>query len=204
MSTEQSPDLHTWIGREVKEARRAVGVAGLTTLLVVPATFALFDDDRLRMSDDYAAINAGASVAILLIGTVDFHLSLKAAKGLISAGPLDEVVRQEGAKTRTRGDLVRRKIKLMGIWLLACVTLAVSIFLMALWAAIENHGPARWLAWYSWLSAGVGLATVLIATGDKLVDEAHDVLALVRLRPSAPPSTTPETTASLDGTSAAG
>ncbi|MFI9297039.1 hypothetical protein [Streptomyces gardneri] len=126
-------------------------------LLGIPLAFGLWDDDRLHMTDDYAAITAGVSVTVLLICVVELHLAAGRAKGSVEANssmPLDyDLARPEDQMVRNFSHTIW--------WLAACVFLCVSLLLTALWAAIEDHGPARWVAWTTLLSTAFGLLTVL-------------------------------------------
>ncbi|QPK50110.1 hypothetical protein H4W23_39650 [Streptomyces gardneri] len=107
-------------------------------LLGIPLAFGLWDDDRLHMTDDYAAITAGVSVTVLLICVVELHLAAGRAKGSVEANssmPLDyDLARPEDQMVRNFSHTIW--------WLAACVFLCVSLLLTALWAAIEDHGPA--------------------------------------------------------------
>ncbi|MFB7867397.1 hypothetical protein [Streptomyces sp. NPDC056069] len=132
-------------------------IAGMLLLLGIPSAFGMWDDDRLHMTDDYAAITAGASVTVLLICVVELHLAAGRAKQSVVANdsvPLDYDL------TRPEDQMVRNFSHTIW-WLLACLVLCVSLLLTALWAAIEDHGPARWVAWTTLLSTAFGLLTVL-------------------------------------------
>lgn len=176
--------LHGWVRGEAQDGRQAVGLTALTVTAVIPLTFALFDEDRLRMSDDYAAITASVSLAILLIGVVDLHFNVSKARELVAAGPVTETARtwrtRRNPGGKTRQDLIKAHISTMRQWLTTSALLTVSLVLMALWAAIEDHGPARWLAWYSLLAASWGLATVLLACVEKLQEPLYDLFDLLR------------------------
>ncbi|MFC9916608.1 hypothetical protein [Streptomyces sp. NPDC059862] len=171
--------MHTSIREDFAYGGLLIALAALTTMVVVPTTFALFDDDRLRMSNDYAAINATISLAILLIGVVDMHFHVSKAKALAAAGPLTAIARRGRRRNRTFQDLIESHMTTLANWAIACASLAVSLILMALWAAIEDHGPARWLAWYSLVSVGFSLGVVLMTCMDKLVEGMHGLLDLV-------------------------
>lgn len=140
------------IRKRIYSSLRHAMLAALVVLLGIPAGFALIDDDRLRMSDDYAAVIGGVSIAVLLIAAFDMHYSLDRAKELAARG---------GQRPKKREEAIRHHVNQLTTWLTACSLLVVSLGLVILWAAIENHGPARWLAWFSLTSVCLGLHVVL-------------------------------------------
>ncbi|MEQ6028066.1 hypothetical protein SOM70_36545 [Streptomyces salinarius] len=170
-------------------AYNSVALAVATTLIIIPATFALFDDDELRMSDDYAALVSAISLAVLLIAVVDIHFSVSKARALAASGqPLTAVAKRRRRGDRTYGDLIRDHMETLSVWLTTCAFLITSLALLTLWAAIEDHGPARWLAWYSFLAASYGLSVVVMAGVRKVIPEVQEVLDLVRAMPSDTPA----------------
>ncbi|MFK0121632.1 hypothetical protein [Streptomyces sp. NPDC090994] len=175
--------LVSTIREDVQWGVRMTALASLCVAFAMPVVFALFDDDQVRMSDDYAAVNAAASLGILLIGVVDMHFNVSRAKELAAtaAGRLDAVAGRTLRRTYTYEDLIRTHVDGLGNWLFCCAVQTLSLGLVGLWAAIEDHGPARWLAWLSLCSACYGLATVLLTALFKLRD---GILGLFELLPN--------------------
>ncbi|MGC5236901.1 hypothetical protein [Streptomyces albogriseolus] len=144
------------------------------------------------MTDDYAAITAGVSVTLLLICVVEMHVVAGHAKRSVeevSALPSDDDTFREEQQ-------VLRDFWLTVVLLLACVVLSGSLLLTGLWAAIENHGPARWVAWGTLLSNAWGLlalVTVYLTRALNELQQAARAFATDRL------TTTGERTSSEEG-----
>ncbi|MFF4053265.1 hypothetical protein ACFYZ5_42255 [Streptomyces chartreusis] len=168
--------------RTAQNGTRFVGLAIFTVLFLAPLMFAVVDDDQLRMSDDYAALVAGIILAVLLIAVVDIHFNIGKVRALaVSGKPLTTVVVQSRRRARTHADIIRGHMQSMYTWLVTCAVLIVCLVLLALWAAIEDHGPARWLAWLSLMTASWGLSVVvLVSVGDKLLPEVYEVMQLLQ------------------------
>lgn len=182
--------LVRYAGRTAQNGTRLVGLAIISVLFVVPITFAVADDDQLRMSDDYAALVAGINLAVLFIAVVDMHFNIGKVKALaVSGKPLTTVAVQTRRGTRTQADMIRGHMQSMYTWLVTCAALIVSLVLLALWVAIEDHGPARWLAWLSLITASWGLCVVvLVSVGDKLLPEVYEVMQLLHHAESRSPA----------------
>ncbi|MFB7032203.1 MULTISPECIES: hypothetical protein [unclassified Streptomyces] len=148
---------------------------------------ALGFDYSLTMSFDYAAVVCAVLAAVVVIGFVemqayrkqvideeaerlrDFFTAMDACIEAIRAGDeppkweLDRLSFEE-KQMDSRGptDRYRRLWRVSRWWALLCVWLVSAICLVCLWAAIDGHGPARWLAWYSWTGAATGIVTLLL------------------------------------------
>ncbi|MER6149354.1 hypothetical protein [Streptomyces hirsutus] len=141
---------------------------------------------QLAMSNDYAAIISGVIAAILVIGFVEVQAYAKAAVARMDEdreplqGLLEELLTamREGGEPTTEqleqiremadnGQLrrrLRRSVRpaVAGAWWAVVSTALVSAeLLIILWAAIDKHGPARWVAWYSLLACAVGVLTLM-------------------------------------------
>ncbi|WP_331718313.1 hypothetical protein [Streptomyces sp. NBC_00134] len=182
--------LGTSLKNDANSAYNLVTFAVWGTLFVIPGAFALIDDDRLRMSDDYAALVAGIDLAVLLISVVDLHFGVARAKALAATGrPLNHVVRQRrNGQTITQGQAIRAQMATMTVWVRTCAVLTTGLILLTLWAAIEDHGPAPWLAWYTLLTTAWGLAVVATTGVRKMVPDIQEVLDMVRSLPPDPPA----------------
>ncbi|MGW6291033.1 hypothetical protein [Streptomyces sp. NPDC055107] len=125
-----------------------------------PILFAILGGYSLRMSDDYAAITAGAIVALILLAVVEMHVALgKTRDAFIAANR----AKQNGDQNAEKEALFRRKdlANRTFIWSISLSMLAITLVLIMLWAAISDHGPARWLAWLSWVSICFGVGHLL-------------------------------------------
>ncbi|MGW3461462.1 hypothetical protein ACWDE9_18545 [Streptomyces olivaceoviridis] len=152
------------------------GLAGLVTVLLarvlmivaslavvgIPLVFAFFDEDRLHMTDDYAAIVSGTTVGAFVLSWFEVHYILKRMEKTATVGALEYHDRRRG---------LAGWVRILAAWVAVWLAQTVSIFLVALWASIEDHGPARWLVWYSWLTAG-GSVLMLFSTGMRRLMEA--------------------------------
>lgn len=66
--------------------------------------------------------------------------------------------------------------------------LAVALMLVILWSAIDGHGPAKWLAWFSWCSIGFGLGVLIRGSLLRYLLEAGEVAQLHAFLPPDPPA----------------
>ncbi|WP_211127980.1 hypothetical protein [Streptomyces yatensis] len=79
------------------------------------------------MSDDYAAIVASISLAVLLIGVVDSHFDLSNAKALAAAAqPPTAVARRTRRGDHTYG-LIKSCLETLHIWFYTCTYLITSL-----------------------------------------------------------------------------
>ncbi|MGX5397528.1 hypothetical protein ACWLMY_37665 [Streptomyces anulatus] len=143
---------------------KAGTITSFFIMLIIPSTapifFAILGGYSLRMSDDYAAITAGAIVALILLAVVEMHVALgKTRDAFIAVSTAQQNGDQDAEKEALfrRKDLANRTF----IWSISLSMLAVALVLTALWAAISDHGPARWLAWFSWVSICFGVGHLL-------------------------------------------
>ncbi|MEU5227575.1 hypothetical protein AB0G55_34020 [Streptomyces toyocaensis] len=141
----------------------------------LPAGFIFLNKYGLRMSDDFAAIASTVIVTIMLLGAVETHLSMRAArdeftaeKGRIEGTNVDRVA-VESATGRAGAAL---------IWVAILAIQGVNLSLIVLWSAIDGHGPARWLARWSWVSISWALGWWLLRAVNKLWDEFRHVARL--------------------------
>ncbi|MEV5264809.1 hypothetical protein [Streptomyces werraensis] len=134
----------------------------------VPLTFYVWDDDSLRMTDDYAAIIGGLTVGAFVVSFFEVHFVTQGVQLSVD---------RKGASLRWRVSEMRFFNCLLAVYLCVWLAQLTSLSLVALWASIENHGPATWLAWYSWITAGYSL-TLLFVSGVSRI-----VFFLVRLDP---------------------
>lgn len=141
----------------------------------------------LAMSNDYAAIVTAVLAAVVVIGFVEmqayrrqvldeeadrvrgFTTSMDACIEAVRAGtelPQWQLARLDHEWTRVDGprpsNRPQRLWRVSRWWALLCVWLVSAICLVCLWAARDGHGPAEWLAWYSWIAAATGIITLLM------------------------------------------
>jgi hypothetical protein len=139
------------------------------------------------MSVDYAAVVCAVLAAVVVIGFVEmqayrkqvvdeeaerlrgFRTAMDACIEVMRAGdepPRWELARlsleEERINSGRPTDRYRRLWRVSRWWAMLCVWLVSAICLVCLWAAIDGHGPARWLAWYSWTGAATGIVTLLL------------------------------------------
>ncbi|MFI9781379.1 hypothetical protein ACIHCV_43410 [Streptomyces sp. NPDC051956] len=144
----------------------------------IPAVFALWDEDRLRMSDDFAAMTSAAIALILTLGFLEMERSLKRAHG---RAEVELTARMVGVKPQHRTDAREAPYELtlwmslvaVGTWIAASFLMGAALLLTFLWGAIDGHGPARWLAWYVLGSLSFGLCAVMIAVISKSVTDVY-------------------------------
>ncbi|MDN0201223.1 hypothetical protein [Streptomyces sp. S.PNR 29] len=135
---------------------------------------------RLAMSDDYAAISSAALLALLLLLFVELHLLMQEEAGKVqSLRQVRRESRQQGEKRE--GELWDQlesfdehlvsqvRFTLLGVF--TATLLAGVLILVCLWAAVDAHGPARWLAWTSWLCICWSFTLVLLLGIRKVVRE---------------------------------
>lgn len=72
--------------------------------------------------------------------------------------------------------------------IVALSVLAVALMLVILWSAIDGHGPAKWLAWFSWCSIGFGLGVLIRRSLLRYLLEAGEVAQLHAFLPPVPPA----------------
>ncbi|MDW6064027.1 hypothetical protein SAZ11_46350 [Streptomyces sp. FXJ1.4098] len=160
-------------------------ITSIVIVVVIPFVFGIFDEDRLRMTDDYAAMTSACIAALLLLGFVELHFYLQSAKERIEA---EEVRTKNGpglpvaitAATRTVEEKVALRLTAVVVWMLTAVLLASALTITFLWAAIDGHGAARWAAWYVFLSTEWGLAVVTFAAFTKVLSEINSMILMYR------------------------
>ncbi|MEE1812812.1 hypothetical protein [Streptomyces sp. BE133] len=147
------------------------------------------------MSNDYAAIISSAIVALLIVGFVELHDQKKRAKEQVLAEEAVNFPRLQALFDRIRAgqqlsedDLllasqIRKErlamarvfaiqLRMSAAWSVLCVILISALCLIFVWAAIDRHGPARWLAWYTLACTGLGILAVLAGAVVKGAAEA--------------------------------
>jgi hypothetical protein len=122
---------------------------------------------QLRMTDDFAAMSSAAIALILTLGFLEMNSSLKEAQGRADAVLAARTAGVEPQK-RAESDLYGNLLVVLA-WIAASLLMAVALTLIFLWAAIDGHGPARWLAYYVLYTVSVGLSGVLAAAIAKAV-----------------------------------
>ncbi|MER5996441.1 hypothetical protein [Streptomyces viridosporus] len=147
-----------------------VGLAALGPLWLF-----FFSGRRLAMSDDYAAISSAALLALLLLLLVELHLIMKEAAETVKAA------REKRRELRQRGEepsdldsfdeALVSQTRLTVLGLVTSVLLSGALILVCLWAAVDAHGPARWLAWTSWLFICWGFTFVVFLALGKIFGE---------------------------------
>lgn len=128
-------------------------------------------DLHLRMTDDLAAVNSAANLAVLIIGVVEMHSNASEIKQVTASS--------EGSDDADRAEVMRqakKRLAWMLLWVWACVLLSSALSLNVLWGAIDGHGPAAWLAWYSWICTGLGMTLVLAVWLGKAMNEIAPIL----------------------------
>lgn len=151
-----------------------------------------FSGRRLRMTDDYAAISSATLLALLLVAFVEIHLYMKRAASVLAEkrrmiedlvqGPadLDPPRDVSGALELFRGHWseaqwhVRTLNQATVLWLVTSTVLCSALILTCLWAAVDGHGPARWLAWTIWLSICWGFAVILLGAVVKALKDYRE------------------------------
>ncbi|MFC9916677.1 hypothetical protein [Streptomyces sp. NPDC127197] len=138
------------------------------------------------MSNDYAAIISALIAVIVVIGFVELEAYSKAAVAGLDEdeeslrGLFEELLtrmREGGEPTSEQLERIREMANdgplerswrrsrgpiVVGMWWsVVCAALVSAELLVILWAAIDKHGPAQWVAWYSLLSSGVGVLTLM-------------------------------------------
>ncbi|MGW9597524.1 hypothetical protein ACWHLZ_45565 [Streptomyces chartreusis] len=176
---------------------------------------------RLAMTNDYAAVISAAILAVLVIGFVELHAFKKQVTELVANtfeeidSNLEEIT--EGMRSGRfslddygKGIAIaalepamvamlkgKAREKLAKWWTRLCVLLVVALMLIFVWAGIDGHGPARWLAWYSCCITCIGVAAVLagaIAKGQAEQREWDRILLrqMGKIRAAKDPGTTPD------------
>ncbi|MEV5733391.1 hypothetical protein [Streptomyces sp. NPDC052292] len=129
---------------------------------------------QLRMTDDFASMTSAAIALILTLGFLEMDRSLKRAQGKADAQLAAEttgVEPQEQVERPIRGGML-----IVLSWIVASLLMAAALVLTFLWAAIDGHGPARWLANYVMFSMALGLGAVLSAAIVKSVNDSRGVM----------------------------
>ncbi|MFE3380362.1 hypothetical protein [Streptomyces anulatus] len=176
-------ELQKFQGETKGIAKFTVGVL-LLVMVGIPTAFAVFDEDTLRMSDDFSSITASAIGAMLLIQVVETYTAMRQTRE--SFDVLRSKTEDPSRGPVTPADLGRAR-SYVGIAFVSIVSLsvlAISLMLVVLWSAIDGHGPARWLAWFSWCSVGFGLGVLIWAS---LVRYLHEAVAVAQLHAYLPP-----------------
>ncbi|MFL4910731.1 hypothetical protein ACJ6WF_48485 [Streptomyces sp. MMS24-I2-30] len=166
-------------------AARVRQVALVTVITGIGIATLLSKGYQLAMTDDYAAVISAAILAVLVIGFVELHGYKKQVTDLVAKSfeDIDNNFKEikEGMESSSlspddfdkgiyaaalepamvaqlKGQARDRVAKW---WTRLCVMLVVALLLIFVWAAIDGHGPARWLAWYSCCITSIGVAAVL-------------------------------------------
>ncbi|MFI5775007.1 hypothetical protein ACIA74_42535 [Streptomyces sp. NPDC051658] len=123
------------------------------------------------MTDDFAAISSASLAGLLLLCVLEFYSMSKWGMDRLSqlkssrqeewdnppADPFDWAdIEKSGTVSSTR----------IVMWAVTtgaavCAVMAADLVLITLWAAVDSHGPARWLAWSTVVVLICGLGSVL-------------------------------------------
>jgi hypothetical protein len=160
----------------VQKTRRLLVVVVFVMCIGIPVTFAVGDEDRLRMTADFAAMISAALVLLLTLGFLEMDRSVKRAQGMADAQlaaaesgiPLPGTEKVLSPETRNGATL---GVTALLLWLFGSLLMGSALVLIFLWAAIDGHGPARWLAWYASASTCLGLGGLLAATVAKVMSD---------------------------------
>ncbi|MCX5443905.1 hypothetical protein [Streptomyces sp. NBC_00063] len=138
-------------------------IAGLTWL-------GFFNWRRLRMTDDFAAISSATLGALLLLCFVEFYMLAK--KGVERMEAWKTAVEAHFTDPEASGSAAAsgNSVLLDGVknlmWMVAggaalCALMGSDLVVVGVWAAVDEHGPARWLAWGTCAVVIVGIGAVL-------------------------------------------
>ncbi|MFB7421451.1 hypothetical protein ACFC1L_43605 [Streptomyces sp. NPDC056210] len=138
-------------------------IAGLTWL-------GFFNWRRLRMTDDFAAISSATLGALLLLCFVEFYMLAKKGvermekwKTAVEAYIADPDA--SGSAAASGSSVLFDGMKTL-MWLVTggaalCALMGSDLVVVGVWAALDGHGPARWLAWGTCAVVIVGIGGVL-------------------------------------------
>ena len=173
------------------------GVAvGLAVMIGIPVGFALLRDDSLRMSDDFAAITASTIAVLLLLKAVEAHGYMREARE--SFASLHRRMGRPGEPPVEPEDVATAKTAANIGYLsaMSMTVLGLSLTLIILWAGIEGHGPASWLAWLSVGSISFSLGMMILTSMYRFLAEATETTRLYELVSEPTPIETSAETAS--------
>ncbi|WP_326709969.1 hypothetical protein OG758_11960 [Streptomyces sp. NBC_01474] len=130
----------------------------------------------LAMTDDFAAMTSAAIAVILVIGFVELHTLAKSTRSLIElANDRQLAARADPLAER----MVNAQTTAMGwanlIWAALCCLMTAALILTFLWAGIDGHGPAQWLAIYVLVVTSSGLIYVLTGAISKVTSEYREM-----------------------------
>ncbi|NEW74986.1 hypothetical protein [Streptomyces rhizosphaericus] len=134
------------------------------------------------MSDDYAAMSSAAIVAILVVGFVEMHTAVQDLRALIDSAHRAGLMNFELSSTAARlmNDQFRPLRRANTLWMVLCAAMTLALILTFLWAAIDGHGPARWLAAYIFLTTAASLLFVLGGALRKVSDGYSNIRYQIR------------------------
>lgn len=158
-----------------------VVVFGLVSMLGT-IWLAWIDDRRLRMTDDFAAVSGTAVLALLVTAFVEVHLYMKKAKTALSeySSMIEESEEPVSFILRDRhvGAYVQGLASVTWLWGIVTSILTGNLVLIVLWACVDGHGPARWLAWLTFLSVCYGFVFVTVVALLKVAFDGDDSVQL--------------------------
>lgn len=129
-----------------------------------------FSGRQLRMTDDYAAISSAALFGLLVLLLVEQHLQLKKALELL------EKQRESGKDVAHIDQRLLDRSRSTVMFYLTVVIMSGALVLTCLWASVDHHGPARWLAWLTWMSICWGFTLVATGAYAKATDDYQRVI----------------------------
>ncbi|MEU2502356.1 MULTISPECIES: hypothetical protein [Streptomyces] len=145
---------------------------------------AWFDNRRLRMTDDFAAISGTAILALLVTAFVEVNARMKRAKAALAeyaeiaeewAGKWPRPMMHNG---RDLGLYAQSLSGVTAAWGLVTAILVGDLALVILWACVDGHGPARWLAWFTVLACCYGFVFVTVIALVKVIWDGEEVIEL--------------------------
>ncbi|MFD7994278.1 hypothetical protein [Streptomyces mexicanus] len=145
---------------------------------------AWFDDRRLCMTNDFAAVAGAAVLALLVTAFVEVNAHMKRAKAALAG--YAEIAEEEAGEwphpmirhDRDVGMYAQSLSGVTAVWALVTAILVGDLALVILWACVDGHGPARWLAWFTALCCCYGFEFVTVVALTKVIWDGEEVLRL--------------------------
>ncbi|MFD8957685.1 hypothetical protein ACFV0W_12200 [Streptomyces anulatus] len=178
-------ELQKFQGETKGIAKFTVGVL-LLVMVGIPIAFAVFDEDTLRMSDEFSSITASAIGAMLLIKAVETYTAMRQTRESFYVLRSKAEDPNGGPVTPTDRERARSYAAIAFVSIVSLSVLAVALMLVILWSAIDGHGPAKWLAWFSWCSIGFGLGVLIWTSLLRYLLESGEVAQLHAFLPPDP------------------
>ncbi|MEV6161515.1 hypothetical protein AB0L71_06255 [Streptomyces sp. NPDC052052] len=122
------------------------------------------------MTDDFAAIASGMLAGLLLLCVIEFYAVVKKGVQRVELAKTQATKLRDGPKEpgpwvgieeSGLGHAIRNLMWTVAAGAALCALMAGDLVLVALWAAVDGHGPARWLAWGTVAAISAGLGGIL-------------------------------------------